>query len=120
MELALKNLLEESSLHQDVVAHVEKLGIRKMGNFATWVADATEISRFVRGFEFKDDEDLKDSSIAGLRLAWLQAKAQLDHGLKRKASGLQEEVAETGIAWDCLSRRLAPSSWRRLPIVRTA
>ena len=65
-----------------------------MGTFATWINGGGEISRFARGLSFGDDEDKKDAALASLRLCWIQAKAQLEHGLKRKTSGLMEELAE--------------------------
>ena len=88
MELPLKAMLKDAGLEEDVITHIEKIGVKKMGNLATWVSEASDVQRIVRGFNFQEDEDRKDGAIAALRLCWLTAKANLDHGLKRKAAGL--------------------------------
>ena len=87
-------MLEESGLPQKVVANVEKIGAKKTAHFATYVSEPSEVTRFVRGVDFEGDDDAKDSALAMLRLVWMQCKANLEHGLKRKASGLMEEVPE--------------------------
>ena len=93
MELALKLMLEETGLPKPVIDNVEKIGAKKASAFATYVTEASEVSRFIRGVEFGSDDE-KDAALAMLRLAWMTAKANLEHGLKRKASGLMEEVPE--------------------------
>ena len=99
MELGLKLILEEAGLSKEVIANVEKVGVKKAATFATYVSEPADVSRFVRGLTFEgeseeDKHDARDSALSMLRLAWLQAKANLEHGLKRKASGLMEEVPD--------------------------
>ena len=94
MELALKLMLEETGLPKEVINNVEKIGAKKASSFATYISEASEVTRFIRGMSFGDDEDARDAALSMLRLAWMTAKANLEHGLKRKASGLMEEVPE--------------------------
>ena len=37
MELALITLLDDSGVAKEIVAHVEKLGVKKLCMFATWI-----------------------------------------------------------------------------------
>ena len=87
-------MLEEAGLPKAVIENVEKIGAKKAASFATYISEPSEVTRFVRGINFEGDDDAKDSAVAMLRLVWLQAEANLEHGLKRKASGLMEEVPE--------------------------
>ena len=65
MELALKTLLDDSGVAKEVVAHVEKLGVKKLGMFATWINDGSKVPKYLRGYNFGDDEDARMRPLRG-------------------------------------------------------
>ena len=91
IETALKTILDRNTLHADLQNHMESIGCTTVSAFANWVDKREDLKdAILNGSPQKDSA----SQLSRLKMAWRQAEAVVEKGLKRTSEGLSEEAVD--------------------------
>jgi len=119
MKDTLKQILQRNSIADTVVANFVTLQCLTVEDFANWVDKREDLK-----VAFIDQTDQKDvpAQTARIKMAWRQAEAVVQKGLKRTSEGLSEEpldepLDET-VRISVLETFTKAWNWPNLPLVR--
>ena len=91
IEPLLKTLLEKNGVPQEILDHMKDLECNSVSVFANWVEKKEDLKRAILDATPKKDDP---SALARLKMAWRQAEAVVDRGVKRSSEGLTEEALD--------------------------